>query len=354
MDIDFVAWGPLASPSDCGLDSSQIVDCSYSTSTIETATFLNTQSGEYYKVMISNFSDQPGSFDITTQSMGGQVCSTTGCPGPVVQNQQICQVQTNPAVNHNFIIWEKDSTYTGDYLLQKETSTIGVFTTIHTALNSDTSVYEDMISDPTVQAFKYRIATYDTCGNYFYGNPHTTMHLQVTAAMFTGYPQLSWSAYSGFSYATYYIYRGTSPSTLMLYDSIATTSLSYTDVVPVAGSNSYAVAVQPPFQCQPSRVMTGHILSNVFQFISTGIDNNSETSFLISPNPANSTIQLQFPGNTEMRKISILDLSGRLIISENTLESTIILNAEKLSSGFYIIQVDDATMSSKKKVLISK
>ncbi len=99
IDVDFIAWGPFPSvaaadtaitldycnPSSCPSNTNDpnfypyapdhIVDCSYSALPTETLTIDNAQSGEIYIVLITNFSDLPGS--ISLQQTGGM--GTTSC-----------------------------------------------------------------------------------------------------------------------------------------------------------------------------------------------------------------------------------------------------------------------------------
>ena len=96
LDVDFICYGPFADPtSSCQteLNATNTVDCSYSTSFNEIMTINNAQAGEYYLVLITNFSEQPGfiSFQQTNGSSGNS--GSTDCSileatlGP---NQNIC------------------------------------------------------------------------------------------------------------------------------------------------------------------------------------------------------------------------------------------------------------------------
>jgi gliding motility-associated-like protein len=81
IDIDFVCWGPYnsltnvcsaltGSTSDCILFETypcgNIIDCSYSTQTVETINIQNAQTGKYYIVLITNFDNQPTNIVATT------------------------------------------------------------------------------------------------------------------------------------------------------------------------------------------------------------------------------------------------------------------------------------------------
>lgn len=93
-DIDFCCWGPFTSQDCCDqLTSSKIVSCSYSTAAYETCNIPNGQTGQYYMLVITNFSNQP--CNIIFQQTGGT--GTTDCsilPPPCTNNSPVCTGQT--------------------------------------------------------------------------------------------------------------------------------------------------------------------------------------------------------------------------------------------------------------------
>ncbi len=62
IDVDYIAWGPFASQAAMcpGLSAANIVSCSYSASASETATITGAVAGQWYMVMITNFSNVSG------------------------------------------------------------------------------------------------------------------------------------------------------------------------------------------------------------------------------------------------------------------------------------------------------
>ena len=61
LDVDFICYGPFTSPTvGCNAPLSSIVDCSYSASSSEIVDIPNAQPGQYYLIMVTNFSNQPG------------------------------------------------------------------------------------------------------------------------------------------------------------------------------------------------------------------------------------------------------------------------------------------------------
>ncbi|WP_378177545.1 T9SS type B sorting domain-containing protein [Aquimarina sp. SS2-1] len=92
LDVDFICYGPFSdpvSPCTAQLTTANTVDCSYLPDAVETMTIPAATSGEFYLVLITNFSEQPGF--ISFQQTGG--AGSTDCSileaalGP---NQDIC------------------------------------------------------------------------------------------------------------------------------------------------------------------------------------------------------------------------------------------------------------------------
>ncbi len=93
-DIDFCCWGPFPSQNACTqLTSSKVVSCSYSASSNETCTIPNGITGQYYILIITNYSNLP--CNIIFSQTGGT--GTTDCsilPPPCSSNSPICVAQT--------------------------------------------------------------------------------------------------------------------------------------------------------------------------------------------------------------------------------------------------------------------
>ena len=88
IDVDFILWGPLTGPSCTALYDypdgntafpTNIVDCSYSTAAVEFANIPNAIAGQYYTLLITNFSNQPSNivFGVQNTSTGSAICPCT-------------------------------------------------------------------------------------------------------------------------------------------------------------------------------------------------------------------------------------------------------------------------------------
>lgn len=91
-DVDFICWGPFNSLPNCSTQlydypdgntsiPNNIVSCSYSASSTEAFTIPGAQSGNYYVILTTNFSNTPGFFvmdqtNTATPGAGSSDCST--------------------------------------------------------------------------------------------------------------------------------------------------------------------------------------------------------------------------------------------------------------------------------------
>jgi hypothetical protein len=80
-DLDFIVWGPFSTLAGyCNqLTAGNIVDCSYAGGGTENVSFSSTTSGDYYVLLITNFSNQPTNVNFIQNSGTGNFnCEFTG------------------------------------------------------------------------------------------------------------------------------------------------------------------------------------------------------------------------------------------------------------------------------------
>lgn len=90
LDVDYVIWGPFANQASicAGLSAATILSCSYSINAVENAS-INTVAGQWYMVLITNFSNQAGYINFTQTNSGQPGAGTTNCNGITV-NTSAC------------------------------------------------------------------------------------------------------------------------------------------------------------------------------------------------------------------------------------------------------------------------
>ncbi len=81
LDVDYAVLGPFTHPTTpCNgqINSNYVVSCSYVSSNVEYPVINNAQPGQYYLIMVTNYSNQPGYIKITeisSSTTGGINCS---------------------------------------------------------------------------------------------------------------------------------------------------------------------------------------------------------------------------------------------------------------------------------------
>ena len=82
-----------------------------------------------------------------------------------------------------------------------------------------------------------------------------------------------------------------------------------------------------------------------------GIQNNTKSNFLLSPNPANSIINVSFPNELKEAKISFFNAVGQIILEKNISEQYNVLNIENLNSGIYFYKIQNVFFSQSGKII---
>ncbi|MCD6069254.1 MAG: hypothetical protein K0S33_4080 [Bacteroidetes bacterium] len=88
-DIDYIIWGPFTGPTTgcmAGLSAGNIVSCSYSASSVEAPSVPNAVAGQWYMLLITNFSNQPVTISFNQTGGSGQancsiLCNITNMTG---------------------------------------------------------------------------------------------------------------------------------------------------------------------------------------------------------------------------------------------------------------------------------
>lgn len=83
LDVDFICWGPFTSPSNACTQvlagGGTEVDCSYSTSYTEECNISNALTGQYYMLLITNYSNQPTNVTFSQTNIGAPNDGSTDC-----------------------------------------------------------------------------------------------------------------------------------------------------------------------------------------------------------------------------------------------------------------------------------
>lgn len=113
IDVDFILWGPfnslngicnnlaLYSPGYTGANN--VVACSYSTAAIENFTIPNAVAGQYYMLLVTNFSGQVGTYTLNQTGGTGALSCSIVCGVNLGPDRILCGAATNVTLTANFL-----------------------------------------------------------------------------------------------------------------------------------------------------------------------------------------------------------------------------------------------------------
>ncbi len=127
-DVDFICWGPFTSPTgNCGnLTAANTIDCSFSASATETCTINNAIAGEYYQLLLTNYSNTTQ--NINFNQTGGSGTTNCGLIAPVT-SATICAGQTatisaNTNLSSPTFVWNPGGMTTQTITVSPTTTTV--------------------------------------------------------------------------------------------------------------------------------------------------------------------------------------------------------------------------------------
>jgi len=306
--------------------------------------------------------------------------NTTGCNGTgtgtitVLQPQvpTICEVTTDSVTNYkyNYIYWNS-SLYSkvDSFIIYRYDAGSGHYLRIGSRANDSLSVYIDKDStiggphggNPAYASWKYALAIRDSCGNIGAKGPyHQSIFVQQTGQNF------SWTAYvdSGFaSLPTGYAFLrdslGIGDYHLLAYVSTtSSTDPNYTTYpnavyrVDALGFNCTPTTARLPHNNSVDAAkVKSHSNTNNNRGMTTGINKVSNTNQVgVYPNPNNGSFVID-PSNTTKQTIQLLDMNGKMVLSQ-IINGKTTIDASSLSEGVYTISLISSEGVINKRLVI--
>ncbi|MFD2907983.1 T9SS type B sorting domain-containing protein [Flavobacterium ardleyense] len=99
LDVDFILWGPFNTPYNCNnlygytpgyTGPSNVVDCSYSASGTEDVNITNAVAGQFYMLLVTNFSGQVGSYSLIQNGGAGALSCEIVCGVDLGKDELFC------------------------------------------------------------------------------------------------------------------------------------------------------------------------------------------------------------------------------------------------------------------------
>jgi PKD repeat protein len=276
----------------------------------------------------------------------------------------LCMVTVDTASGTNHVIWEKDASVTdiNHYNIYKESSLSGLYYLIDQVPYDSLSEYTDLVSDPQIRSWRYKISVVDACGTEStMSDEHKTIHLTINKGLGTTW-NLIWDNYEGFPYSTFAIERYTASTGWMPLTTIPSNLNSYTDLTaPNDSTLGYRVDAIATFNCNPTRASINTTRSNIKHIAAPDISGISESGLLnsqmlIFPNPANSYVNIQLPVLTKTTELKMLNVLGQTIYSEtinaSASKSVKQINTTSFAKGVYTILLETNSARAYKKLIV--
>lgn len=359
------SYSVIISENGCPVSSNQ-VDVSFSSITEPTITStgtiqpctggtvtLSANSG-YTSYLWSNGATTENTTINSSGTYTVQVTNSDGCPAvsdpftvnaSVIPTQSICVIGVDSLTNNIRVVWEKPVTTAIDsFFVYQETSVSDVYTKVGSRAYDSLSVWIDSISNPAIQAYRYKVTALDTCGAETpLSDFHKTIHLTINQGV-GGAWNLIWSHYEGLTFGSYNIYRGTSPNNMSLLTSIQSNLNSYSDLSPPAGNVYYQIEIINPGNCTPLKS------TNYASSKSNIVDNNLNTihefrnsSVKVYPNPVNEFLTIE-SDETLYCNYFIIDPVGRKVVEGALHSKKEIIDISNLSRGMYSLVFENNSL----------
>ena len=306
-------------------------------------TAAGTTSSVQPDALINWSSDFSGTATITIREKKANCYSNPSEPlevniTPEAIKPDISYVTVDEQWGHNKIVWEYNINPSIDsFGVYRETNVAEEYALIGTILPYEDLEYIDIQSFPSIQANRYRITAFDSCGNE--SDPsiiHKTMHLTINSGM-NGSWNLIWDGYEGRSFSTYRILRGTKKGELSLLTEIASNLTSFTDLDPINNLAYYQIEIVKN-SVKKSTNASLVSKSNVVSTQGTYVDEFQATDLVLIPDYNTKTIKFEnFNGTLD---IQIYNILGKFISRINNIERGQPVNINYLIDGVYIIKFD--------------
>ena len=292
-----------------------------------------------------------GNFSV--QGIGANGCIANSQPYTVnasfLPTQNICVVGVDSLTNNIRVVWEKPLTTAIDsFYVYKESTVSNVYAQVGSRAYDSLSVWIDPISNPAVQAYRYKITALDTCGvETPLSDFHKTIHLTINQGV-GGAWNLIWSHYEGINFGSYKIYRGTSLSNMALLTTIQSNLNSYTDLNPPTGLVYYQIEIINPNNCSPSK-STNYSLSRSNIVINGQNDLLQISNDFISvyPNPTNGEFIIDITKGLIGEQYYVTDFSGRIIKIGKFENSKEKVDIDDFSKGVFMIQIKNRNIQER-------
>jgi hypothetical protein len=356
VDEDNGSGGPAIA-----LNDISDLDCGGTGSTIDISVYAATGTITYSWNTGATTEDitvtNQGSYTVTvTDGMGCKAIEVFDVNHAEPATVPICMVSVDSMYAANKVIWEKPvSTTINSFKIYRESSQAGLYYHVGTVPYDSLSVFTDIVANPQIQSWRYKISTVDDCGAESpLSDQHKTIHLNQNLGLAAGSVNLIWDDYEGIGYTTFNIVKYTASGGYVTMSSISSLNHSYTDpAAPLSDSTLfYIITIDLASPCVSTRAQNNNtIRSNRTDnaLVVPGNINSVESLVNLSyshvyPNPANSSVTIEFEVNqTGNYNIQLVDALGNVVYTEGCGKVDLFykknIDISQLERGVYFVNI---------------
>ncbi len=281
------------------------------------------------------------------------------------QVQPICMVSVDSLENeatHNLVIWERTQFENVDHYNIYRDNCAGSPSLLGSVDANQITVFEDIISIPSLKSYAYRITAVSPCGVESEMSPvHKTIHLELNTNPENNQIQLIWDDYVGFENPTFSIYKKEIDETA--YSLLATVNNTQYSYVSTSQEDTayYAIIVTKEDSCNAwngnNKANGGPYYQSISNLeddgkIHTSVNNIPElTGIKVYPNPTQSILNIQ--SESDILSIRIYNTSGQQVRHyQNINLNRVSINADFFNKGVYVFEIQTRNATTKKQVII--
>jgi hypothetical protein len=144
----------------------------------------------------------------------------------------------------------------------------------------------------------------------------------------------------------------------VLTSSVASGNQWYKDGVALPGATGQTYTATAPgnYQAKVTTVFNcSSGLSNVIAFVVTAINSpDLDNKLLIGPNPTADQLFFQYKGSNASFQLSLLELTGKVVLTKARFSSAYILSLKQFPSGTYILKVENTRTGEQVQRIVVK
>ena len=321
-------------------------------------------------IFIDDFGDMPSFYewsngatteDLTGVGAGNYTLTYTdqaGCTSYLtvkLQNQRpyqpaICLLTVDTSLVYNMVVWEKDLTQDiAGFNIYRETTNFGVFEKVASRPLALESFFQDNAASPVDRSWRYALTSYDACGGESYPSfVHKTIHVVANTSDGVNF-DLAWDDYEGITYSTIDLFCYDDENGWTNIANLPAGTSTYTHTPPVLSGLDYMVSFNLPDPCTSAKAQDHNSSrSNKTASVfapggSTATIQDTESGLIsIYPNPATDAVTLHVDKPELFQSYEIVDINGKVIMSDLIYSNNTTVPTGQLSSGVYMVRIISA------------